>query len=105
MKLEDKLSEITADLVEFEENTLFLERLFSVEAGRWIEVAPLCNGLTEEVEEQLEALEESFQTPLQVAWLNSPKSAYGSGYCLIIFFLEDLHWSNVALYNKQWFLR
>ena len=29
----------------------------------------------------------------------------GSGYCVIIFFLEELPWSRVILYNKQWFLQ
>lgn len=104
MNLEDRLSDITADLVELEENSAFLERLFSVEAGRWVDVAPLCSGLTE-IERQLEELRESFDVPLQVTWLNSPKSVYGNGYCVIIFFSEELHWSNAALYNKQWFLQ
>jgi hypothetical protein len=34
MELEDKLSCLTADLVEFESNSLFLERLFSEEVGK-----------------------------------------------------------------------
>ena len=60
MNIEDALLDLTADLVEFEEKSLFLERLFS-----------------------------------------NLKSVYGKGYCVTTFFLEELHWSNVALYNKQ----
>ena len=104
MTLENRLSELTADLVELEENSAFLERLFSMEADRWLDITPLCSGLTE-AEDRLEELMESFEVPLQVTWLNPPKSMYGNGYCVIIFFLEELHWSNVALYNRQWFLR
>jgi len=104
MNLEDRLSDITADLVELEENSVFLDCLFSQESGRWMEVASLCNDLTE-IEGRLEELKKSLKAPLQVTWLDSPKSAYENGYCIIIFFLEELHWSNVALYNKQWFLQ
>lgn len=104
MELEDKLSSITADLVEFESNSQFLERLFSEEAGKWIEIEPLCNGL-KEIESQLEELRESVEGTLQVTWLDYPNAAYGEGYCIIIFFVEALHWSNLALYNKQLFLR
>lgn len=39
-----------------------------------------------------------------VTWLDHPKAAYGEGYCIIIFFVEALHWKNVALYNKRLFL-
>ncbi|MBI4641216.1 MAG: hypothetical protein HY731_11010 [Candidatus Tectomicrobia bacterium] len=104
MNLEDKLSDLTANLVELEENSLFLERLFSDDSGRWIDVASLCSGLTD-VEGRLEELRKSLKAPLQVTWLDSPKSVYRNGYCVILFFLEELHWSNVALYNKQWFLQ
>ncbi len=95
MKIEHQLSDITADLVELEENKPFLERLFSIEAGRWVDAGCLCDGLTQKLKEGR----------AQVTWLDYPDAAHGKGYCLIIFFSEELHWSNVALYNKQWFLR
>ena len=104
LELEDRLSSLTADLVEFESNDLFLERLFSEEAGKWIGIEPLCNGL-KEIESQLEELRESVEGTLQVTWLDYPNAAYGECYCIIIFFVEALHWSNLALYNKQLFLR
>lgn len=103
IELEDRLSSITADLVEVEKNSAFLERLFSVDAGRWINIAPLCSGLNE-IEGQLEEFRESFEKTLRVTWLDYPEAAYGKGYCIIVFFVEALHWSNVALYNKQLFL-
>ena len=57
MELEEKLSSITADLVEFESNSQFLERLFSEDAGKWIEIESLCSGL-KEIESQLKELRE-----------------------------------------------
>jgi hypothetical protein len=104
MELEDKLSCLTADLVEFESNSPFIERLFSEEASKWIEIQSLCSGL-KEIESQLEELKESFEGTLRVTWLDYPDAAVGKGYCLIIFFVEALHWSNLALYNKQLFLK
>ncbi len=104
LELEDRLSSLTADLVEFESNDLFLERLFSEEAGKWIEIESLCSKL-QEIEGQFEELRKSFEGTLQVTWLDYPSVAYGGGYCLIIFFVEALHWSNLALYNKQLFIR
>ena len=101
MNLENKLSDITADLVELEENSAFLERLFSIEAGKWVDAVSLCKGLTQ-IKGQLEKLKEE---TMRVTWLDYPDAAHGKGYCLIIFFSEELHWSSVALYNKRWFLR
>jgi hypothetical protein len=103
MNLEDQLSDITASLLQLEKNGVFLERLFSLDMGKWAEVTVLCRHLAEE-EARLAELEESSGGTLRVTWLDYPNSAYGPGYAVIIFFLEELHWSNVALYNKQHFL-
>ena len=35
MKVEERLANLTADLVAYEENCVFLERLFSLKAGVW----------------------------------------------------------------------
>ena len=101
MNVEDKLSDITSDLVELEENIIFLERLFSIESGIWIEVTSLSIGLRKE--NSIGKLSRSLKGKLWVTWLDYPISTYGKGYCTIIFFSEELHWSSVALYNKQWF--
>ncbi|MEC4985488.1 MAG: hypothetical protein SAJ37_09000 [Oscillatoria sp. PMC 1068.18] len=47
LAIEDKLSCLTADLVEFENNLPFLEKLFSTEAGKWVEISLLCQGIIE----------------------------------------------------------
>lgn len=46
MNVEDQLSDMTADLVGLKENSLFLERLFSIESGQWVDVVSLCSGLS-----------------------------------------------------------
>lgn len=104
MEVEDILSSITADLLEFESNRLFLDRLFSEEAGKWLEIAPLCEGLVE-IESQLEELRASFEGRLRVIWLDYPDAAAGEGYCLIVFFVEELMWSNLSIYNQKYFFR
>ena len=94
------LSEITADLVEFEENEPFLERLFQLKPGVWTDLDCLCDDL-DGYSQTLKTLRESFQERARVTWLAYPDSKYGDGYCLIIFFTDHQQWHNVALYNKQ----
>lgn len=102
MDLEDELADIAADLVEFEENSLFLSRLFAAAVGQWLEVISLCDGL-ERVANQLTELNDLCEGTLKVTWLEHPIS--GSGYSLILFYMEELHWNSLALYNKQLFLQ
>ena len=104
MKVEERFEELTADLVECEENSVFLERLFSLKAGAWEDVTALCHDIVP-LEEHMAQLQRSSKGGLRVTWLDYPASTHGKGYCLIIFCAEELHWSNVALYNKQWFFR
>jgi len=100
MNLVDILSEITADLVEFEENEPFLERLFKLEPGMWANLDCLCDNL-DNYKERLNLLQKRFHEKVRVTWLNYPDSRYGDGYCLILFFADEHQWHNVALYNKQ----
>jgi hypothetical protein len=100
LTVEDQLSEITADLIEFKTNQIFLHRLFSKPEGEWLKVISLCDNL-ENIRNLFDLLPEKTAANLQVTWLNYPHSVYGEGYCLITFFEDELHWSNVALYNKQ----
>jgi len=104
MKVEERFEDLTADLVECEENSAFLERLFSLKAGVWEDVTVLCRDIVH-LEEHMAQLQRPSKGRLQTTWLDYPVSTHGKGYCLIIFFAEELHWSNVALYNKQWFSR
>jgi hypothetical protein len=102
MKVEERLAALSADLVECEENSVFLERLFSLEAGAWEDVMALCHDIVH-LEDDMAQLQRSSEGRLQTTWLDYPASTHGKGYCLIIFFAEELHWSNVALYNKRRF--
>jgi len=100
MNLVDTLSEITADLVEFEENEPFLDRLFQLEPGVWVEVECLCDDL-DGYQAKLKKWKKTFQDRVRVTWLNYPAFTDGDGYCLIIFFADQQQWHNVAMYNKQ----
>jgi len=100
MKVEERLADLTVDLVECEENSVLLERLFSLNAGVWEDVATLCRDLVH-LADHMAQLQQSFKGRLRATWLDYPTSTHDKGYCLIIFFAEELHWSNVALYNKQ----
>ena len=45
MKVEERFAELTADLVECEENSVFLKRLFSLKAGVWEDITALCHDI------------------------------------------------------------
>jgi hypothetical protein len=102
MNLLDKLSEVTANLVEFEENELFLRRLFQLRPGVWADLDFLIEDLGI-LGELRRALKNSFQERVRVTWLDYSDSRYGDGYSLILFFAEEQQWHNVALYNKSRF--
>lgn len=103
-RAEERLADLAADLVERAENSAFLARLFALEAGRWEDVATLCQDLAP-LDDPLEQFQGLSKGALQVTWLDYPPSTHGPGYCLIIFFAEELHWNSVALYNKRWFVQ
>jgi len=96
MELEDQLSDLTADLVASRFNETFLERLFAVPTGQWLKVESLCRGL--EIQAKFADLRQEYGEDLQVCWLEHPSQ--DSGFCLILFYVESLHWNNLALYNK-----
>ncbi|HAC62936.1 MAG TPA: hypothetical protein DCF68_05220 [Cyanothece sp. UBA12306] len=98
LEIEDQLSYLTADLVEYKSNQKFLDRLFAHESGKWTDIYNLCHDLNS-ISDNLKDLEKACQGILQVTWLDYP-SNLGEGYCLIIFYLESLHWSNMALHCK-----
>ena len=47
VNIEEQLADITADLVERDENSPFLERIFAQKAGVWEATAVLCNNLAQ----------------------------------------------------------
>jgi hypothetical protein len=88
-QVEDKLSSLTADLVSRKDYEWWIRDLFTNPPGRWIDVFGSLASSQEDLEDMT----------CYAAWLSFPMSSYGDGYRLIIFFSEQPHWSNVALYN------
>jgi hypothetical protein len=96
LDMEDLLNELSADLLGYKNNQIFIQNLLRKKAGKWINLNNLCQGLTV-IEKQLNDLENQLNSSVLVAWLDYPNL---SEYCTIIFFLEDLLWHNIALYKK-----
>ena len=99
ISLKDELSDIYADLLT--DSRTFLERLFSSEPGQWL---PL-TSISELHLQRIQEINEQFGGAVDVTWLDYPNSASGKGFCTIIFFLEPLLWSYIAIYNRQLFLK
>lgn len=104
LNLEDEISDLVLELVTGQPSDLFLKRLFSLKAGKWTDAAGLCKGLAETQAQITELLSQvGDEDTLQVMWLEYPDTAQQKGYCLILFFVELLSWTNSAFYNKQGF--
>lgn len=99
MEREERLADLAADLVSIQQNELMLERLFEAQPGQWVDIDSLVGGLPP-VAHQLDEMAELADGTIRVTWLDYPQSLNGPGYCLILFFLEELLWSHVAVYNK-----
>ena len=101
-ELRDEFLDITADLVALKQNSKFLQGLFSVEAGAWVEVASLCRGLRQ-VEARLTELETTLDSALLATWLNYPDASHNPDFCVILFFAPEPSWSNAVTYHKALF--
>jgi hypothetical protein len=103
-ELGDELANFTADLLSFSQNEPFLHKLFSAEAGHWVNVFSLCISL-ENLERTIEQLQKNLDGSLFATWLDYPDPVGNEDFCTIIFFAPDLMWSNTAVYHKQRFMR
>ena len=98
----DDLSDACADLLAFDRNSLFLERLFSEASGHWMSVNSLCQGLGD-VERRIAEVVSKYDASPQVTWIDYPPRMNNPGCCLIVFFAESPDWRSVAVYNKELF--
>lgn len=104
LEIEDLFSNITADLVEYKAHEPFINRLFSHQAGIWLEIADLVQDLPD-IKAQLQEINERYDGNFQVSWLEGPDGIDSTGYCLMVFLADTLQWTNVAIYNKARFFR
>jgi hypothetical protein len=102
MKIEDFLSDVTADLVSFTKTEPFVKYLFSRLNAEWIDVIQACKDL--KLDDTLRYFAEISTTYLLATWLYFP-SGNGEGFRMILFFSESLFWSNIAIYNAARLLR
>lgn len=97
--IEEALDDLAADLVSASDDTTFFKLLLAAAPGQWLPVIGLCHD-QDEIQSRLPQLERTAEGKLYVSWLPYPDSVYGHEYCTIIFFIESLLWSAVAIYNK-----
>ncbi len=102
---DDELSEITADLVTLRQNLPFLERLFSLEAGRWLDISVSCADLSEVQKRLQEVWNTSYpDEALFATWLLAPDDDSEDDFCVIFFWTIIGHWSTNVVYNRSYFL-
>ncbi len=99
MTRNDSLGDVVGDLLTEQANLRFVQRLLSLPHATWSSVYWLASRLPN-VRSRLRELGYAGENSVQVCWLDYPLSLCGPGYCLVVFYLEDEHWSSVALYNK-----
>ena len=104
MSIEDKLSDLAADLVSVKSHEPILKCLFASPEGKWLALADLCNS-DNHLKVRTGEIESETSTRVLVSWISYPESSYGPGYGTIIFFVESIHWGTIALYNMGRLLR
>jgi hypothetical protein len=95
---EDELSCISADMVSFRKYSTYMDRLFALPSGQWVELTHLFFGIGE-IEQRLQGLAARISGGPRTSWSDYPDSVYGPGYRVVVFFCDGPLWSNVALYN------
>jgi len=97
---EEILLELSADIVSFKHNSNFLKRLFNEDAGTMLYAKDLSTDL-HSIESRIVEIEGIVKGSLRVGWLDFSNSPYGRGFALVIFFVEEIFWNTVAIYNRN----
>jgi hypothetical protein len=100
VRLEDELSGLSADLVGEARHVPFLRELLTLAPGRLYDAIPLVAALPE-ARDGLGAVERAAGDRLRVTWIENDGSAYGPEYVVVLFYLEAIHWHNVAVVNRR----
>ncbi len=99
-KVRDALGGLTADLITFEENRLFRERLFASPAERWMGVAELCAGLPR-AQKLMAEINQRAGAELMLLVQHAPDPLDpANGYSLIVFCEPGDLWSTAILHLR-----
>lgn len=99
-KVLDALGGLAADLITFEENSLFRERLFASPAERWIGVAELCAGLPG-AQQRLIEISERAGADLELLVQHAPDPLDSNDeYSLIVFCEPGFPWSSAIIHLR-----
>lgn len=98
--IEEALAGFCADLVSFKHNEAFLKRLFQEDAGTMLWVRDLGTGM-DDIASRTAELERTANGSLRTGWLEFSNSPYGEGYAIILFFVEEIFWHTLALFNRN----
>lgn len=102
----DELDEFLFYLISYRHYFPFLERLFSVKAGEWLDLESICDDY-EHITTRLQRLRraKALRAPVDVTWLDYSHCSDGEGYCLIVFYCRTPLWSTNIIYNKRYILQ
>lgn len=97
--LEDRLTDVAADLLSERRFEPFVRCLFAASPGVWQGVAACCSGMTVLPGSAAEVFAEHAE-PFVVTYLPWPGLPDGDPYALVLFLHADNLWSTTALYNR-----
>ncbi len=111
---EEEIGDIAADLVSIEQNYQFISRLFSLEAGKWLDVFSACADIPIARDRLDKVLSSSgmnlgsSSVNLFALWMDYPEmtsdEVEGDKFVVIFFFTDLFHWSRHAVFNKDYFI-
>jgi hypothetical protein len=98
LDLETELEDLTADVLALKVHEESLRMLFSHSAGTWLNLQSLLDS-SSAISQHLHHLEAQADGMVQITWLPHPQTT--SDYCLVLFYLDVLNWTNLSLYHQK----
>jgi hypothetical protein len=98
LSIEDEFSDFHADFLSSRRCEPSILRLLREQPGRWWSVEDLLPETDHMRQRLLELQERAGGDKLFISWLHYPPTS--DDYVLIIFFVAQMNWDAVAIYNK-----
>jgi hypothetical protein len=93
------LENFACDLLTEAKNQAAVQRLFEAKKAHWVTVRDLCSTVSG-LQETYEELSKQLPSDLVVTWLDCPGDREAQNNAVVLFFVEDLLWSKIAVFNR-----
>lgn len=97
--LREAAADVLTDVVAHAQLEPLLRRLLAEPAGTWLDIKAAAVGFSR-LQSRLAVIDKHAASPLVGSWLELPASSLNTGYCLILFLIEEPLWTGSALLRR-----